>query len=62
MLLLCLVSERRKCNYLAGVVVDGEDGFVGLGRLGEVLVLGKVGVQLVHVGLVSRLSHSTQRR
>ena len=57
-----MLSAIRKCYYLAGVVVDGEDGSVGLWRLGEVLVLGKVGVQLVHVGLVSRLSHSTQRR
>ena len=51
----CQTSGVRVWPYLAGVVVDGEDGLVGLGRLGEVLVLGKVGVELVHKGLVGAL-------
>ena len=46
--------------YLARVVADGEDGFVALRRFGEVLVLGEVGVQLVHVRLISALVHITQ--
>ena len=47
-------------TYLARVVLDGEDGRVGPGRLAEVLVLGEVGVQLVHVRLVSALSRITK--